>query len=88
MGTEYWQQRLLDSVTPCASYGLVGNYLDQVGHNRNGSRCDAVGHGHPVRGGDWYVRAHEEVLHRIIRHYRLLGIPRRRSSSISLPMRT
>jgi len=75
MGTEYWRQRLLDSVTPCASYGLVGNYLDQVGHNRNGSRCDAVGHGHPVRGGDWYAHAHEEVLHRMIRHYRLMGIP-------------
>gem|GEM_PF-4687193 len=76
MATEYWQQKLLDSVAPCPGYGLVGNYLDQIGHNRNMSRCDAVGHGHPVRGGNWYVRAHEKVLRGIIRHYRLQGVAR------------
>ena len=76
IGTDYWQKKLLDAVAPGASYGLIGNYLDQIGHNRNMSRCDAVGHGHPVRGGNWYVRGHEEVLRQIIRHYRLMGVER------------
>ena len=76
IGTDYWRKKLLDAVAPCTSYGLIGNYLDQIGHNRNMSRCDAVGHGHPVRGGNWYVREHEEVLRQIIRHYRLMGVER------------
>lgn len=76
MGTEFWRRKLLDIVMPCPGYGLIGNYLDQIAHNVNASRCDAVGHGHPLRGGDWYVRAHEQVLGDIIRHYRTMGVDR------------
>jgi hypothetical protein len=76
MGTEFWRRRVLDIIMPCPGYGLIGNYLDQVGYNANASRCDAIGHGHPLRGGDWYVRGHEEVLRQIIRHYRLMGVAR------------
>lgn len=76
MGTEYWRRKLLDIVMPCPAYGLIGNYLDQIAQNVNASRCDAVGHGHPLRGGDWYVRAHEQVLGDIIRHYRTMGVDR------------
>jgi hypothetical protein len=76
VGTEFWRQRLLDLVAAGPGYGLVGNYLDQVAQNINASRCDAVGHGHALRGGDWYVRGHEQVIGDIRRHYRVMGVER------------
>jgi len=74
MGTSYWRQRLLDAVKPGCTYGLVGNYLDQLGYNLNASRCDDPNHGHPLGGGSWYVQSHEKVLRQIIEHYRTNGI--------------
>ena len=74
MGTDYWQQKLLDAVAPCAAYGLIGNYIDQIGWNPGASRCDAVNHGHPLRGGNWYVRTHVDVFAKIVRHYQLTGL--------------
>jgi len=77
MGTSYWQDKLVESVAPCPAYGLIGNYIDQLGYNpNNASRCDAPNHGHPLRGGNWYVRSHEEVLHRINQLYKNAGVER------------
>ena len=74
IGTSYWQNKLVEMVTSCPSHGLIGNYLDQIGYNPNSSRCDAPDHGHPLRGGNWYVRGHEEALRRIILVYQKAGV--------------
>jgi len=76
IGTSFWQDKLVESVAPCPGYGIVGNYLDQVGYNINGSRCDAPNHGHPLQGGNWYVRGHEQALNRIIQLYKKAGVER------------
>jgi len=74
MGTSYWRGKLVEAVAPCPAYGLIGNYLDQIGCNPNVSRCDAPNHDHPLRGGNWYVRGHEEALRRIIQCYQEAGV--------------
>jgi len=74
MGAAYWRQKLLDSIAPCPSYGLIGNYIDQIGWNPGASRCDAVNHEHPLRGGNWYVQTHEQVFADVVRHYQLMGV--------------
>lgn len=77
MGTSYWRDKLVEAVAPGPAYGLIGNYLDQVGHNpNNASRYDAPNHGHPLRGGNWYIHGHEEALRRIIQLYKKAGVER------------
>lgn len=76
MGTAFWRNQVLKQVRPLTEYGMVGVYLDQLGYNPHASRCDVPGHGHPLRGGNWYLRSHEAMLKDVRKHFHDNGIAR------------
>ena len=76
MGTQFWREQILREVRPIPECGLAGVYLDQLGFNPYASRCDNPQHGHPLRGGNWYVKSHEKMLEEIRSYFRSQGLER------------
>jgi len=63
--TRVWQDTIGDIVWRLVDeYGVAGVYIDQVGAAAP-RLCMDPGHGHPLGGGDWWVRGYEAMLSRL-----------------------
>lgn len=65
--TPYWQQRVTDIVARLVrEVGVDAVYLDQVAAAWS-ETCSDPSHGHPLRGGGWWVKSYAEMMRRIRR---------------------
>ena len=60
--TSLWQRKIGEIVARLADeFGVDGVYIDQIGAARP-QLCFDASHGHPVGGGDFWVRGYEQML--------------------------
>ncbi len=65
--TQLWGRKIRSIVKRLASeYRVHGVYLDQIGAAAP-KLCFDRGHGHPVGGGDWWVRGYRDILEKVRR---------------------
>jgi len=71
--TSAWSRKIRDIVTKLAGeYGVHGIYLDQIGAAAP-KLCFDPAHGHPVGGGDWWVKGYRSMLEQVRREVRRIN---------------
>jgi hypothetical protein len=72
-GTKYWQDKIADVTTRLVrDLDVDGVYLDQVGAAWP-EDCADPSHGHPLRGGGWWVEGYEKMMAECRRRIAKLG---------------